>query len=149
MSKKLMSLVLILLAVFTLSCPYAFATGIKEGAASLLLPTTGQAMNDQLGSTKTKVMGGIEVAAVTTVTILGVAVGGPVVWVGLGPLLANHVWSATDAYKNAQYQKDPVVQEQMTEAQRMLELSRQRRFEREQNYRSDIHSQAGGAGTEE
>ena len=140
MNKKLLSIAIIFLMFFAFSMPSVFATGIKEGASSLLLPTTGQAMNDQLGNTKTKFMAGVEVAAVTTVAVLGTAVGGPVVWVGLGPLLANHLWSATDAYKNAKYKKDPVIQDQMTEGQRMLELSRQRRFEREQTYRSDVRS---------
>ncbi|MBI3306614.1 MAG: hypothetical protein HYZ84_02240 [Candidatus Omnitrophica bacterium] len=149
MNRKLTSLAIIFLMIFAFSTPSVFATGLKEGASSLLLPTTGQAMNDQLGQTKTKVMAGVEVAAVTTVAILGGVVGGPVVWVGLGPLLANHIWSATDAYKNAKYNKDPLVQEQMTEGQRMLELSRQRRYEREQAYRSDVRSRLDQAAIED
>ncbi len=138
MKPKTLSLPLVFLIVFSLVAPSAFAEGGKEAAASLFLPTTGQAMNGELGSTKTKVMAGVEVAAITTIAILGGVVGGGVVWVGLAPLIANHAWSATDAYKNAQDKQDPAVQEQMAEAQRMLELSRQKRFEREQSQRSDI-----------
>lgn len=149
MNKKSVSLAMIFLMIFAFSTPSVFATGVKEGASSLLLPTTGQAMNNQLGDTKTKIMAGVEVTMVTTVAILGGVVGGPVVWAGLGPLIVNHVWSAADAYQNAQAKKDPLVQEQMTEAQRMLELSRQRRFEREQTYRSDVRSRVSQADIED
>jgi len=126
------------LMLLSIHMPSAFAIGAREAGASLLLPTTGQAMNGELGSTKSKVMGAVEVASLTTVVILGLAVGGGVVWAGLGPLVANHLWSATDAYKNAQNKQDPVVQAQMAEAQRTLEYSRQRRFDREQTARGDL-----------
>ena len=118
--------------------PSASAAGAKEFGASLLLPTTGQAMNGQLGSTKTKIMGAIEVAAITTTIILGFVVGGPVVWCGVGPLIANHAWSAADAYKSAQKKPDPYVQEQMLSAQRTLDVSRQNRFSRESSIRERI-----------
>lgn len=74
---------------------------IKEGTASLLLPTTGQAMNGQLGAGKTKVMGGVEVASVITTTVLGITTGGATVLVGAVPLAINHIWSSMDAYKSA------------------------------------------------
>jgi len=146
MKNKVLPLTLIFLMVFAFGSPSVYAIGAKEAGASLLLPTTGQSMNGELGATKTKVMAGIEVAAITTIAILGGVVGGGVVWVGLGPLIANHAWSATDAYKGAQHKQDPQVQEQMAEAQRMLELSRQKRFDREQTQRSDIRGRILKAG---
>lgn len=126
------------LIVASAFAPSALATGAKEFGASLLLPTTGQAMNNQLGSTKTKIMGGIEVAAITTTIVLGFIVGGPVVWCGVGPLIANHVWSAADAYVSAQNKTDPYVQQQMLSAQRTLDVSRQNRFARESDIREKI-----------
>lgn len=146
MNQRIISLALAFLTAFAFSTPQVFATGAKEAGASLFVPTTGQAMNNQLGNTKTKVMAGVEVAAITTVAILGGLVGGGVVWAGLGPLIANHLWSAADAYKGAQGKQDPLVQQQMMEAQRTLELSRQRRFEREQSSRSDIRDRILQAG---
>ena len=53
-----------------LSSPSAFAVGGKEFGASLLIPTTGQAMNGEFRATKTKIMAGIEVAAITTTVLL-------------------------------------------------------------------------------
>ena len=146
MKNKILSLTLSFLMVFAFGSPSAYAVGAKEAGASLFLPTTGQAMNGELGDTKTKVMAGVEVAAITTIAILGGVVGGGIIWVGLGPLIANHAWSAADAYKGAQNKQDPQVQEQMAEAQRMLELSRQKRFEREQTQRSDIRDRVLKAG---
>lgn len=136
--KKTLSCFLILSVIMAFLVPSAFASGAKEFGASLLLPTTGQAMNDQLGNTKTKIMGGIEVAAVTTTIVLGMVVGGPIVWAGVGPLIANHLWSAADAYKNAQNKTDPYVQQQMLSAQRTLDVSRQNRFSRESDIRQRI-----------
>ena len=69
MKSKSLSLAVAIVMLFALSVPSAFATGAKEAGASLLLPTTGQAMNGELGSTKSKVMAGVEVAAITTVEI--------------------------------------------------------------------------------
>jgi len=126
--------------------PPAFAMGAKEASASFFLPTTGQAMNGQLGSAKTKIMGGIEVAGLTTLAILGGVVGGPVIWAGLGPIIGNHLWSAADAYHGAQNKVNPMVQQQMMEAQRTLDFSRQRRFEREQVERSNVRDRIRMAG---
>jgi len=144
--KKTLAIGLAVLMLFSVTTSPAFAVGAKEAGASLLLPTTGQAMNNQIASTKTKVMAGVEIAAITTIAILGGVVGGPVIWAGLGPLLANHLWSAADAYKGAQHKTDPAIQQQMMDAQRTLELSRQRRFEREEAARSDIRDRIRQAG---
>lgn len=89
-----------LVALMTLIAPSAHAA-IKEGAASLFLPTTGQAMNGQLGDGKTKVMGTVEAASIITTAILGVSTGGATVLVGAVPMAINHIWSSMDAYKSA------------------------------------------------
>ena len=146
MKTRSMSLMLAIVMTFALGLPNAHAIGAKEGAASLLLPATGQAMNGEWGSTKTNIMAAVEVGALTTVAILGTLVGGGVVWAGLGPMIANRAWSAVDAYKGAQDNYDPALQQKMTEAQKTLEISRQRRYEREQAYRSDIHDRVARAG---
>jgi len=146
-NKLLSCFVIVLLAMSFVTTP-AYAIGMKEASSSLFLPTTGQAMNNQLGHTKTKVMAGVEVAALTTVAILGTAVGGGVVWAGIGPLIANHLWSSVDAYHGAQGRIDPFVQQQMTEAQKTLEMSRQNRFNREEARRSDIRERISQAGEE-
>lgn len=109
MKSKALIILVILLTVFSFSMPTSFAAGGKEAVSSFLLPTTGQAMNGQMSDTKTKIMAGVEVASVATVAILGGVVGGPIIWAGLGPLIANHVWSATDAYRNAQYKNQAVA----------------------------------------
>lgn len=124
--------------LFMMFAQNSFAEGGKEFMSSLLLPTTGQAMNGELGAKKTKIMAGVEVAAITAITVLGIATGGGAVLFGAAPLAANHLWSATDAYRSARTKQDPMAQEDMLDAQRDLEISRQRRFEREQNYRSSI-----------
>lgn len=138
MRSKGLSVLLAVLMIAGMQAPSAMAIGAKEAGASLLLPTTGQAMNDELGTTKARVMAGVEVAAITTVAILGGVVGGGVVWAGLGPLIANHLWSATDAYKSAQTKRNPAFRQQVDQAQSTLEYSRQRRFEREQSERSGL-----------
>jgi|SRR3989338_8095517 len=144
--KKSTALLLALAAVFSLSSRPAYAVGMKEAGASLFLPTTGQAMNGQIGNTKTKFMAVAEVGLVTTTAILGGVVGGPVVWVALGPLIANHAWSATDAYVNAQHKaQSPVVEQQVMDAQHALELSRQRRFERDETYQSSLRDRINQA----
>lgn len=146
MKSKTVCLIIAVLMLFTLQTPLAFAVGAKEAGASLLLPTTGQAMNGELGNTKTKIMAGLEVGLITGTAILGGVVGGPVVWATLGPLIANHIWSATDAYRGAQQKNDPMVQAQMAEAQRTLAVSRQRRFDREEAERSGIRDRVEQAG---
>ncbi len=136
--KKITALT-VLIALLTMAPVPSYAAGGREGAASLLLPTTGQAMNGEIGAGKTKIMGGLEVASVATVAILGVATGGAIVWVGLGPLIANHLWSSADAYKTARRNEQPLYSEApMMEAQQTLELSRERRYAREGEYRTDL-----------
>ncbi len=138
MFKKNLSLALIFAILFSL-CPYsAYAVGGKEATASFLLPTTGQAMNGELGKTKTKVMGGVEVASIATIAILGITTGGAAVLIGLGPLAANHLWSSMDAYKGAKNKQNFQSQDQLSDAQRSLELSREGRFQREQGRRLTI-----------
>ncbi|HLD50087.1 MAG TPA: hypothetical protein VJC08_02700 [bacterium] len=138
MPKKIFSLMLIFTIVFSL-CPHSvYAVGGKEATASLFLPTTGQAMNGELGKTKTKIMGGVEVASIATIAILGITTGGAAVLIGLGPLAANHLWSSMDAYKGAKNKQNFQAQDQLSDAQRSLELSREGRFEREQGRRLTI-----------
>ena len=125
----------------------AYATGLKEAGSSLILPTTGQAMNGEIGSGKTKLMAGVEVAALTAITVIGFAGGGPAVWFGAGPLLANHLYSSVDAYKGAKRrQQQDIPQQEIMDAQRTIEFSRQQRFDREQAYRSDIRDRIQRAG---
>lgn len=128
------------LMIFAFLSPSAFAVGGKEFGASLLLPTTGQALNGEIGATKTKIMAGIEVAAVTATILLATLTSGGLFWVGLGPLLANHAWSAADAYKTAHSSNnsDPYIQQQLSSAQRTLDMSRQNRFDRESDIRQRI-----------
>ncbi|MFH0985816.1 MAG: hypothetical protein V1882_09835 [Candidatus Omnitrophota bacterium] len=139
--KKHLSYLLAFAMVFASLCPSAFALGGKEFGASLLLPTTGQALNGEIGATKTKIMAGIEVAAVTATILLATLTTGGLFWVGLGPLLANHAWSAADAFKTARSSNnsnDPYIQQQLTSAQRTLDVSRQNRFDRESDVRQRI-----------
>ena len=138
--KKILSCLTIFLMIFALLSPSAFATGGKEFGASLLLPTTGQALNGEIGATKTKIMAGIEVAAVTTTILLATLTSGGLFWIGLGPLIANHAWSAADAFKTARNNNnnDPYIQQQLSSAQRTLDVSRQNRFDRESDIRQRI-----------
>lgn len=140
MKKHLSCFIAFLMIVVSLS-PAAFAAGGKEFGASLLLPTTGQAMNGEIGATKTKIMAGIEVAAVTTTILLATLTTGGIFWAGLGPLIANHAWSAADAFKTARSNNnsnDPYIQQQLSSAQRTLDVSRQNRFDRESDIRQRI-----------
>ncbi len=138
--KKHLSCLIAFLMIFASLSPAVFAAGGKEFGASLLLPTTGQAMNGEIGATKTKIMAGIEVAAVTTTILLATLTTGGVFWAGLGPLIANHAWSAADAFKTARSgnNNDPYIQQQLSSAQRTLDVSRQNRFDRESDIRQRI-----------
>ena len=93
--KKGMSLFLAII-MMVLGVQTSFA-GAREGFSSLVLPGTGQVMNGQGDDMKTKIFGIVEVGAITATAILGAAVGGPVIWAGLGPLIGNHVVAAADA----------------------------------------------------
>jgi hypothetical protein len=139
--KKRFSFLLAFLMILASLSPSAFAVGAKQFGASLLLPTTGQAMNGEIGATKTKIMAGIEVAAVTTTILLATLTTGGIFWAGLGPLIANHAWSAADAFKTARSNNngnDPYIQQQLSSAQRTLDVSRQNRFDRESDIRQRI-----------
>jgi len=147
MKIKFLALTSLAFLLCNLCLPSSAVAGFKEAGSSLLVPTTGQAMNGELGSTKTKIMAGVEVASITAITVLGIAAGGGVVWFGLGPLLGNHLYSAVDAYSSSKkYKEDPDYQAQLFEAQRTIDVSRQRRFEREQTHRSDIRDRVRKAG---
>ncbi len=125
---------------------WAGESRVMPAAASLFLPGTGQAMNGDLGSAKTKVMGAVETGSIITLAILGGVVGGPVIWAGLGPLLANHAWSSADAFINAGG-PDVVNQEnQLAEAERILQqsLERQRLRDRGQYQAKVSMSETGG-----
>lgn len=139
--KKILACLTIFLMISSVLCRPALAVGGKQFGASLLLPTTGQALNGEIGATKTKIMAGVEVAAVTATILLATLTSGGLFWIGLGPLLANHAWSATDAYKTARRantDNDPYIQQQLSSAQRTLDLSRQSRFDRESDIRQRI-----------
>lgn len=92
---------------------------LTRGAASLVLPGWGQYLNGELdtknGKIKTGAMIIIEVAAIVTTAVVGGVSGSPAVWVGLGLLIANHVWSATDAYVNASAGVEVSMQEYTSE----------------------------------
>ena len=146
MKNNMKSILFLLLIALSLQTP-AHALGGREAGASLILPTTGQAMNGEIGARKTKIMAGVEIAAITTVTIIGFAGGGPAVWFGAGPLLANHLVSSVDAYKGAKRKaalgaNDPTI----LEAQRNLELSQQMRYDREISGRESIRDRVMRAG---
>jgi hypothetical protein len=84
---------------------------LSAGAKSLLIPGWGQYQNGEFdsreGKMKVGAMAVIEVAAIITTGVVGGVAGYPQVWVGIGLFIANHVWSALDAFVNAQ--EDPGV----------------------------------------
>ncbi len=104
--KKKIACFLAFLMFFSALVRPVFARGVKEFGASLLLPTTGQTMNGDFYETKTKIMAGVEVVAVTSTIILATCASGGLFWLGLAPLIANHAWSATDAFKSARKPKN-------------------------------------------
>lgn len=133
--KKTASYFVIVLMLLSAFQSTARAEGVKQGAASFVLPTTGQYMNGEFSDGKTKLMAGMEVAAITTTVILASVVGGPVVWAGIGPLIANHTWSGYDAYKTAKeknenpYGNYAAEGGQVYDARRDLDLARQQRYD--------------------
>lgn len=78
---------------------------LTRGAASLVLPGWGQYLNNEMetksGKIKTGAMIIIEIGGIVTTILLGTLVGYPVIWVGIGILMFNHIWSAADAYAKA------------------------------------------------
>jgi hypothetical protein len=75
---------------------------LTRGAASLVLPGWGQYLNNEMdtkgGKIKTGTMIVLEIGGIVTTILLGTLVGYPVIWVGIGILMFNHIWSASDAY---------------------------------------------------
>lgn len=131
--KKMSLYVLFLFTVVSVYQTSVYAEGVKQGAASFVLPTTGQYMNGEFNDGKTKLMAGMEVAAITATVVLASVVGGPVVWAGIGPLIANHTWSGYDAYKTAKEKnQDPWAvgqEQQIYDARRDFDLARQQRYD--------------------
>ncbi len=111
MFKKLLAmLVLTTLLVSVSGVAYASEgdkgeKSLTRGAASLLVPGWGQYLNGEMeskgGKIKTGAMIILEIGGIVTTILLGTLVGYPVIWVGIGILMFNHIWSATDAYAKA------------------------------------------------
>jgi hypothetical protein len=107
MFKKVISIAVVM-AVFMAVSGVAYAgdsnadKSLTRGAASLVLPGWGQYLNNELdtksGKIKTGTMIVLEIGGIVTTILLGTLVGYPVIWVGIGILMFNHLWSATDAY---------------------------------------------------
>lgn len=118
----------------------AYADGLKEGAASLLVPTLGQAMNGELCTGKARVMGGFEVSALTITAVLGLTTGGAAMLFGAVPLALNHLWSSMDAFRVARNRSEvrSIAYQYIGEQQRAMELARQQQFANEENNRSDF-----------
>ena len=78
---------------------------LTRGAASLVLPGWGQYLNHEMdtksGKIKTGAMVVLEIGGIVTIILLATLVGYPVIWVGIGILMFNHIWSASDAYLKA------------------------------------------------
>lgn len=111
MSKKFVA-VLLLTTFLVAASGIAYAAesergerSLTRGAASLVLPGWGQYLNGDIenksGKIKTGVMVLLEIGGIVTTILLGTLVGYPVIWVGIGILMFNHIWSATDAYLKA------------------------------------------------
>ncbi len=110
MKKVIAMLALVALMVSASGLAYAAETdrgekSLTRGAASLVLPGWGQYLNGEMenknGKLKTGAMIVIEIGGILTTILLGTLVGYPVIWVGIGILMFNHIWSATDAYVKA------------------------------------------------
>jgi hypothetical protein len=106
MLKKIIS-VAVVAAVFMAVSGVAYAgegadKSLTRGAASLVLPGWGQYLNNEMdtksGKLKTGAMIVLEIGGIVTTILLGTLVGYPVIWVGIGILMFNHIWSASDAY---------------------------------------------------
>jgi hypothetical protein len=108
MLKKILS-VLVITAMFVSVSGVAYAAedsnagkSLTRGAASLVLPGWGQYLNNELdtksGKIKTGTMIVLEIGGIVTTILLGTLVGYPVIWVGIGILMFNHIWSAVDAF---------------------------------------------------
>lgn len=107
MFKKIIS-VLVVAAMFMAVSGVAYAAesnadkSLTHGAASLVLPGWGQYLNNEMdsknGKLKTGAMIVIEIGGILTSILVGTLVGYPQIWIGIGILVFNHIWSASDAY---------------------------------------------------
>ncbi len=107
MFKKILSLVIVA-AMFMAVTGVSYAEeknadkSLTRGAASLLLPGWGQYLNNELdsknGKLKTGAMIVLEIGGIVTTILVGTLVGYPQIWIGIGILAFNHLWSASDAY---------------------------------------------------
>ena len=107
MFKKIIS-VLVIAVLFTAASGMAYAEennsdkSLTRGAASLVLPGWGQYLNNEMenktGKLKTGAMIVLEIGGIVTTILLGTLVGYPQIWIGIGILMFNHIWSASDAY---------------------------------------------------
>jgi len=112
MLKKMMSLLVVAAMCFSV-CATAQADegktsedkSLTRGAASLVLPGWGQYLNNEMesksGKLKTGAMIVIEIGGILTSILVGTLVGYPQIWIGIGILIFNHIWSASDAYIKA------------------------------------------------
>lgn len=113
MFKKIISMTVVMAMLMAVS-GVAYAAdesnsdkSLTHGAASLVLPGWGQYLNNEMdtqgGKFKTGAMIVIEVGGILTTILLATLVtpAYPVIWVGIGILMFNHIWSATDAYVKA------------------------------------------------
>ena len=110
MFKKMISLT-VAVAMFMAVSGVAYAAednsdkSLTRGAASLALPGWGQYLNHEMdtksGKIKTGAMVVLEIGGIVTIILLATLVGYPVIWVGIGILMFNHIWSASDAYLKA------------------------------------------------
>lgn len=110
MFKKMMSVLVIAAMCMTMTgAAYAEETSadksLTRGAASLVLPGWGQYLNNEMenknGKLKTGAMIVLEIGGIVTTILLGTLVGYPQIWIGIGILMFNHLWSASDAYLKA------------------------------------------------
>jgi len=106
MGKKIVSLLVLTVFLFSATgVAQAADQSLTRGAASLIIPGVGQYMNGELdtqsGKIKTGAMILIEVGAIVTTAVVGGVCGYPQIWIGLGILILNHVWSGSDAYMKA------------------------------------------------
>jgi hypothetical protein len=109
MFKKIISMT-VAVAVFMAVSGVAYAEekntdkSLTRGAASLVLPGWGQYLNHEMdtksGKIKTGAMIVLEIGGVLTIILLATLAtpAYPVIWVGIGILMFNHIWSASDAY---------------------------------------------------
>jgi hypothetical protein len=112
MFKKIISMT-VAVAVFMAISGVAYAAennadkSLTSGAASLVLPGWGQYLNKEMdtksGKIKTGAMIVLEIGGILTTILLATLVtpAYPVIWVGIGILMFNHIWSASDAYIKA------------------------------------------------